>query len=52
MDELYEDYHLIKMPLLGNEIRGLPNLKKFSKFLMTPYDPKKDKDLVFSIEER
>ena len=52
MDELYEDYHLIKMPLLGNEIRGLPNLKKFSKFLLTPYDPIKDKDVVFSIEER
>ncbi|KAG0676327.1 hypothetical protein C6P42_001305 [Pichia californica] len=31
MDELYEDYHLIKMPLLGNEIRGLPNLKKSCK---------------------
>lgn len=52
MDELYEDYHLIKMPLLGNEIRGLPNLKKFSQFLLKPYDPKKNKDLVFSIEER
>lgn len=52
MDELYEDYHLIKMPLLGNEIRGLSNLKKFSKFLLKPYDPKTDKDVVFSIEER
>lgn len=52
MDELYEDYHLIKMPLLGNEIRGLPNLKKFSQFLLKPYDPKVNKDLVFSIEER
>lgn len=52
MDELYEDYYLIKMPLLGNEIRGLPNLKKFSKFLLQPYNPKTDKDVVFSIEER
>lgn len=52
MDELYEDYHLIKMPLLGNEIRGLPNLKKFSNLLLNPYNPNTDKDLVFSIEER
>ncbi|QPG74931.1 Golgi to ER traffic- protein [Brettanomyces nanus] len=52
MDELYEDYHLVKMPLCGNEIRGLENLKKFSKFLISPYDPRKDGEIVFSIEEK
>ncbi|VEU21767.1 DEKNAAC102274 [Brettanomyces naardenensis] len=52
MDELYEDYHLIKMPLCGNEIRGLDNLKRFSRFLLEPYDPKKDKEVIFSIEAR
>lgn len=51
MNELYEDYHLVKMPLLGKEIRGVNNLKKFSKFLLTPYDPKKDAGLVFELEE-
>lgn len=51
MGELYEDYHLVKMPLLGNEIRGVSNLKKFSKFLLQPYDPKADKNLVFELEE-
>lgn len=51
MGELYEDYHLVKMPLLGNEIRGVNNLKKFSKFLLQPYDPKADKNLVFELEE-
>lgn len=51
MAELYEDYHLVKMPLLGSEIRGVANLKKFSKFLLTPYDPKLDAKLVFDLEE-
>lgn len=52
MDELYEDYHLVKMPLCGNEIRGLSNLKRFSKFLLKPYDPKKDSDIIFSIDAK
>ncbi|CDK27789.1 unnamed protein product [Kuraishia capsulata CBS 1993] len=52
MDELYEDYHVVKMPLLGMEIRGVDNLKKFSKFLIEPYDPKKDGALVFDLEEK
>lgn len=52
MGELYEDYHLVKMPLLGCEIRGVENLKKFSKFLLKPYDPKADSDIVFDLEEK
>lgn len=52
MNELYEDYHLVKMPLLGTEIRGVDNLKKFSKFLLTPYNPKTDGALVFDLEEK
>lgn len=52
MAELYEDYHLVKMPLLGTEIRGVDNLKKFSKYLLTPYDPKVNGDLVYEIEEK
>lgn len=52
MGELYEDYHLVKMPLLGCEIRGVENLKKFSKFLLQPYDPKKDGGLVFELEQK
>lgn len=52
MAELYEDYHLVKMPLLGTEIRGVDNLKKFSKFLLTPYDPKKDRSLITEMKEQ
>ena len=52
MGELYEDYHLVKMPLLGCEIRGIENLKKFSKFLLKPYDPKVDSKIVFELEEK
>ncbi|GME67777.1 unnamed protein product [[Candida] boidinii] len=52
MDELYEDYHLVKMPLLGMEIRGVDNLKKFSKFLLEPYNPLTDSDVIFSLDEK
>ncbi|KAJ3046371.1 Golgi to ER traffic- protein [Rhizophlyctis rosea] len=37
--ELYEDFHIIKMPLLTKEIRGTDNIKEFSELLIQPYVP-------------
>ena len=37
--ELYEDFHVIKMPLLTMEIRGSETIKNFSKMLIEPYKP-------------
>lgn len=37
--ELYEDFHVVKMPLLTKEIRGADTIKSFSKMLMEPYVP-------------
>lgn len=38
MEDLYEDFHLIKMPLRPFEIRGADLLKEFSENLMHPVD--------------
>ncbi len=35
--ELYEDFHIVRMPLLTHEIRGKDDLSEFSSMLIKPY---------------
>lgn len=37
--ELYEDFHVVLMPLLDNEVRGKDSLESFSKLLLCPDEP-------------
>lgn len=38
--ELYDEYfHIVKLPLLTEEVRGPERLKQFSKMLVEPYKP-------------
>ncbi|CAL9733888.1 ATPase Get3p [Monosporozyma servazzii] len=52
IDELYEDFHVVKMPLCAGEIRGLNNLTKFSQFLDKEYDPQADNHIIYELEEK
>ncbi|KAK2062704.1 anion-transporting ATPase [Colletotrichum caudatum] len=39
IEELYDEFNVVKMPLLVEEVRGKDKLEKFSEMLIKPYAP-------------
>lgn len=39
IEELYDEFNVVKMPLLVEEVRGKEKLEKFSDMLVNPYTP-------------
>ncbi|CAG8452551.1 7400_t:CDS:2 [Diversispora eburnea] len=40
--DLYEDFHIILMPLLTKEVRGTKDINEFSEMLVKPFEPPDD----------
>ena len=39
LSHFWQDFHVVKLPLLENEVRGTDALLKFSGNLLVPYKP-------------
>jgi len=39
IEELYDEFNVVKMPLLVEEVRGKERLEKFSEMLVKPFEP-------------
>ena len=44
--DLFQDFHLVLVPQLTDEVRGAESIRSFSQFLVEEYDPEQHGEML------
>ena len=44
--DLFQDFHIVLVPQLTDEVRGAESIRSFSQFLVEEYDPEQHGEML------